>query len=147
VAEILERSWEIDSQGVIDTEFSPLEAKIDKRTAETIVYEQGRYQVSIPSKDKEPCLPVNRQMAASRLQTIVKALMKQPKVAMEYSCIIHDYETKVYVHKVTDVESSEGGWYLPHFPVVGLDKETTKVRIVMDAAAKVDNIIIIISML
>lgn len=31
------------------------------------------------------------------------------------------------------------GWYLPHFPVVRNDKETTKVRIVMDAAAKLND--------
>ena len=31
-------------------------------------------------------------------------------------------------------------WYLPHFPVVRMDKTTTKVRIVFDCAAKCNGI-------
>ncbi|KAJ8040732.1 Alpha-N-acetylgalactosaminide alpha-2,6-sialyltransferase 6 [Holothuria leucospilota] len=141
VAEVLKRTWEIDSQGIIDSKFSPLETKVDKKTEQTIVYDSdnSRYQVAIPWKEGAPRPPVNREMAASRLINLEKNLMKRPKVASEYQRIIKDYESKGYVSKVDSSGSNEGGWYLPHFPVVRDDKETTKVRIVMDAAAKLND--------
>ena len=140
LTDILKRTWEIDSQGLTSTDMSPKDVKIDKRTEETIRLENGRYQIGIPWKKDEPRLPQNWHMAANRLQTIEKALMKKPKVAQEYGRIIHDYEHKGYVRRVTnDDDTHGGGWLLPHFPVVRLDKETTKVRIVMDAAAKCAN--------
>jgi len=44
---------------------------------------------------------------------------------------------KGYVRKLeTEVENDGPSWYLPHFPVIREDRETTKVRIVFDSAAK-----------
>ena len=37
-------------------------------------------------------------------------------------------------------KKSKSKWYLPHFPVFRLDKETTKTRIVFHASAKYDGI-------
>ena len=45
--------------------------------------------------------------------------------------------TKGYIRKLEPGEADDGpSWYLPHFPVVREDKETTKVRIVYDSAAR-----------
>ena len=41
-----------------------------------------------------------------------------------------------YISKVPEVKRSLAEWFLPHFPVMGEDKVTTKVRIVFDASAK-----------
>ncbi|CAG2212809.1 unnamed protein product [Mytilus edulis] len=50
---------------------------------------------------------------------------------------IEKYIEKGYVRKVsTKEETVTGKWYLPHFPVIRPDKETTKTRIVFDASAK-----------
>ena len=44
---------------------------------------------------------------------------------------------KGYIRKLEPGEIDDGlSWYLPHFPVVREDKETTKVRIVFDSAAQ-----------
>ena len=44
---------------------------------------------------------------------------------------------KGYAHKVPPDELvGKPCWYLPHFPVIRADKQTTKVRIVFDSAAK-----------
>ena len=44
---------------------------------------------------------------------------------------------KGYVRKVESGEVDDGAsWYLPHVPVVREDKQTTKVRIVYDSAAR-----------
>ena len=46
-------------------------------------------------------------------------------------------EAKGYIRKLEPGEIDNGSsWYLPHFPVVREDKETTKVRIVYDSAAR-----------
>ena len=66
----------------------------------------GRYQVGIPWKEDNPILPDNYEMALRRLINTERRLLKSPE------------------------------WYLPHFPVVREDKETTKARIVYDSAAR-----------
>ena len=46
-----------------------------------------------------------------------------------------------YLRKVlSDEQPPATARYLPHFPVVRMDKSTTKVRIVFDCAAKCDGI-------
>ena len=40
------------------------------------------------------------------------------------------------MEKVPENEQSQTRWYLPHFPVLRPDKDTTKTRIVFDTAAK-----------
>ena len=44
---------------------------------------------------------------------------------------------KGYIRKLEPNEGEDGpSWYLPHFPVIREDRETTKVRIVFDSAAR-----------
>ena len=52
-----------------------------------------------------------------------------------YHKILKEYEKKGYIHEVPKSDVKEQ-WFLPHFPVLRPDKETTKVRTVFDAAMK-----------
>ena len=52
-----------------------------------------------------------------------------------YSHVFEEYEKKDYIKEVPKSETKEQ-WFLPHFPVIRLDKDTTKVRVVFDAAMK-----------
>jgi hypothetical protein len=82
-------------------------------------------------------IPNDYQMAVRRLNHTEKRLRKEPEIEMAYKETIENYENKGYIRKVpTNEEDHKNKWYLPHFPVVRLEKETTKVRIVFDAAAK-----------
>ena len=59
----------------------------------------------------------------------------------EYAQTIQAYVEKGYLRKVQpDEESPPEVWYLPHFPIVCMDKTTTKVRIVFDCSAKTDGV-------
>ena len=53
------------------------------------------------------------------------------------STFLKDIKTKGYIRKLEPGEVDDGpSGYLPHFPVVREDKETTKARIVYDSAAR-----------
>ena len=61
-------------------------------------------------------------------------------IAHAYNKYIEQYVEKGYVTKVSRYERAERQWYLPHFPVLRPEKDTTKVKIVFDASAKHDGI-------
>ena len=57
----------------------------------------------------------------------------------EYGEILEQYVKKGYMTKVSASDRTNRGekeWFLPHFPVIRAEKESTKIRIVYDAAAK-----------
>ena len=77
-------------------------------------------------------------MALSRLANTEKRLKRSPAVAHAYSQCIDQYIEKGYVRKIQKNDQSTSKWYLPHFPILRPDKDTTKTRIVFDASAKYD---------
>ena len=110
-----------------------------QKTEESLTYSHGRYSVAIPWKESAPKLHDNYQMAVKRLENTEKRLRKNPEVAEMYEQTIEKYVEKGYVQKVTE-SSPETKWFLPHFPVIRPERDTTKVRIVFDASAKQDGI-------
>ena len=80
----------------------------------------------------------NYEAALLRLQSQEKSLRKKdPSILEAYSTVFKDYEIKGYIQKVPKSEV-EQQWFLPHFPVIKPSKDTTKVRVVFDAAMKHD---------
>lgn len=76
-------------------------------------------------------------MALFRLQSTEKNIKKDDRVAKEHQATIEAYAEKGYLRKVPpDEQTPVNVWYLPHFPVLRMDKSTTKVRIVFDCSAK-----------
>ena len=98
------------------------------------------YRVGVPWIENKPSLPDNHRMALQRLQNTEKRLQKSPDIARAYNDIIDHHIAKGYVRKVPETELSKSKWYLPHFPVLRPDKDTTKTRIVFDASAKYEGI-------
>ena len=138
--ENLKKFWEIESTAT--SEEGPIVRPEDNRALssvrQSISYGDQMYRVGIPWKTKDPVLPDSYKMALQRLYNTEKRLKKIPEVSRAYSDCIQKYVEKGYVAKVPDVEHSNSKWFLPHFPVLRPDKETTKTRIVFDAAANVD---------
>ena len=96
-----------------------------------------RYDVAIPWKEEFPSLPDNREEAERRLFSLEKNPFKKPEVARRYKEAMNANVEKGYVRKLEPNEGEDGpSWYLPHFPVIREDRETTKVRIVFDSAAR-----------
>ena len=134
----LKRFWEIEEEpSMHETPVIRFEEKLAMQTAKSSVrYENQMYLIGVPWKEKQPVLPDNYDMALKRLENTEKRLKRSPDIAESYSKCIEQYVEKGYVRKVPEHEKSKSKWYLPHFPVTRLDKETTKTRIVFDASAK-----------
>ncbi|XP_064624611.1 uncharacterized protein LOC135486058 [Lineus longissimus] len=115
--------------------FSPDEKKAIAKTKESLRYVGDRFEVGIPWKREKPNLPDNRSMAEKRLRSLEASFRRRPEVGEQYKNAFNQNIEKGYVRKLSPEEASEKGWYLPHFAIVKKDKETTKVRIVYDAAA------------
>ena len=113
-----------------------------KKIEESISYDGTtcRYKVAVPWKDNRPKLQNNRKAAISRLCSTEKKLKKHEFAQGEYQQTIEAYIEKGYLRRVKDDEKPPPEvWYLPHLPVIRMDK-TTKVRIVFDCSARSDGV-------
>ena len=115
---------------------STTDKKILLESKEQLVKENKRYVVRIPWNEKKGQLISNASMATRRLQMLGNRFNKDDQLKKEYQNIISDYLKKEYIREVPNNEKWKTKWLLPHFPVIRRDKETTKVRIVFDGAAK-----------
>lgn len=140
---LLKKFWDIEHvKSIGDDEILSVEDKEAVKIVEASMrYNNGRYEVAVPWKSDPGELPNNYNMAYRRLENTEKRLIKDTNVGNDYVQIIDKYVEKGYIRKVTvEEESKSGKWYLPHFPVIRPDKETSKTRIVFDASAKYENI-------
>ena len=138
--EQLRNMWDMDALGERDPEkviLTPEERSAVKKTEESMRRVGDRYEVGIPWKEEVPNLPDNRELARSRLEGLERSLCRRPRIAERYKMAMTANIEKGYIRKVDPVElGAEPAYYLPHFPVIREDKETTKVRIVFDSKAK-----------
>lgn len=138
----LRRFWEIEDLNKQNPVFSAKEQGIIDSTKSSMRFVDGRYEVAVPWKQDSQVIPCGYELAMQRLLSAEKKLKNDANVAEAYQHNINDYVRKGYVRKLSREESVElpAGWLLPHFPVVRMDKATTKVRMVFDAAARVNGI-------
>ena len=134
----LKRFWEVEeAMPGKPTPIVQIQDQLVMREVDgSLHYDQNMYPVSIHWKEDRPILPVNYSKTLKRLQNTEKRLHKPPNIRQAYSDIIKQYVAKGYVRKVPEKESYKSKWYLPYFPVLRPDKDTTKIRIVFDASAK-----------
>ena len=92
----------------------------------------------MPFKPNHDALPDNYRLSLNRLSCLKKKLNKDEKLSKKCDCIFKSYEQDGII-KMVDHESEAGKvHYIPHRPVIRNDKETTKVRIVHDGSAKLN---------
>ena len=139
ISGLLRQFWEIENphtsrdQPVLNADEQCALEQVEK----SLKYMDGRYQVALPWKENVPDLPDNYDMALRRLCNTERRLLKNPEIAAAYSENITQYLEKGYIRKIDPTEGKPARrWYLPHFPVVRLDRATTKTRIVFDTSAK-----------
>lgn len=137
--------FSMDNFGVKILETS-LESKYEKRAREllhtTTARIGDRYETGLLWKEDHVELPKSKPMATRRLMCLEKKMSKEPDLADNLKRQICDYVTKGYARKLSAEEQLVDHpriWYLPIFTVVNPNKPA-KVRLVWDAAAKVDGI-------
>ena len=79
----------------------------------------------------------NREAALKHLEITERNLANKDFVKEEYQSTLNAYLGKGYLGKLSPEEKqSPESRHLPHFPIVRMDKTTTKVRIVFDCSAR-----------
>ena len=139
ISGLLRQFWEIENPRTSRDQpvLNPDEQCALEQVEKSLKYVDGRNQVALPWKENVPDLPDNYDMALRRLCNTERHLLKNPEIATAYSENITQYLEKGYIRKIDPTEDKPARrWYLPHFPVVRLDRATTKIRIVFDASAK-----------
>ena len=139
----LEEFWRIESHGTVKEAFGPMsveDRKALKIIENTISKVDGHYQMGLLWRREVPYLPFNRALAEGRLQALKRRFNRDPGLEEKYRSVIDDYVTKGYARQLNEEEASKRSkitWYLPHHPVLNVNKPN-KVRVVFDAAAKFD---------
>ncbi|XP_044779809.1 uncharacterized protein LOC123327454 [Drosophila simulans] len=101
-----------------------------------------RFQTGLLWKDDGVRLPDSYNMALKRLVSIERKMKRDEVFARAYKGIMDDYIKKGYARRLEPqgITHTNGKvWYLPHFGVENPNKPG-KIRLVFDAAAKVNDI-------
>ena len=132
----LSKFWELESLGIVQAE----EEMVYEKFEENIRFLDGRYEVKLPWKKEHPELPDNYKLSLGRLNSLKKKLNSKPEILQKYDEVIKDQEKMGIIERVKNSERTPVGktHYIPHQPVVKQDRDTTKLRIVYDASAKVE---------
>ncbi|XP_052748152.1 uncharacterized protein LOC128200074 [Galleria mellonella] len=119
---------------------SPEETECEQIYCDTISRDStGKYCTSLPFSKDPSILGDSRSVATRRLLSLERKL-KDPVLRASYNEIIQEYLINDYLSEVLPTSNEYGkGYYIPHHPVIRNDKETTKLRIVLDASAKCHN--------
>ena len=146
VDQSIKRFWEVEACGSETTQpeiYTEEEQAALTQVKESLSYDTttNRYTVGVPWKPERPKLPDNREQAMPHLCNTQRKLKKDDFTRAEYEKTINSYIEKGYLRRVSEEETTPPEiWYLPHFPVVRIDKTSTKVRIVFDCSAKMDGV-------
>ena len=138
--EQLKKFWEIEeigSNGLV--KWTEEETLVHNKFKECLTYEangeEGKYQVKLPIRDDIEKLGSNKVGAVNRYNGLKRRLDKHTSLGQQYTGVMTEYIESGFLEKLDNSKESEGGFYLPHHPVVKEDKATTKVRPVFDASA------------
>ncbi|XP_058445110.1 uncharacterized protein LOC131426420 [Malaya genurostris] len=137
--------FEVEAAGVRPTEV-PL-AKEDHRALMLLEVTTrrvaNRFETGLLWKQDHVEFPDSYMMAVRRLECLERRMDRDPVLKESLHRQIREYETKQYAHKATAVEMELADprkiWYLPIGAVTN-PKKPGKVRVIWDAAARVDGV-------
>ncbi len=137
IMQLLHRMWEIDSS-IGKSAVSVQDEKIFSFLREELRMLQGKYVLPTIWKLGHPNINNNFKYAAARLASCMRSKqLRDPSIRQEYAAQIKDWKIRGYTEEVKSKNpEKDKAYYLPHFAVVRMEKASSKVRIVMDAAAK-----------
>ena len=107
-----------------------------------IEFKSNCYITKLPIRKTDEILPDNYILANNRLINLEKQLDRNKKRFADYEKIIQDYIKEGIVEQIDHFDKNillGRVHYLPYRGIVREDRDTTKLRIVFDASAKIRN--------
>ncbi|XP_075150623.1 uncharacterized protein LOC142224721 [Haematobia irritans] len=104
---------------------------------------EGRYIVTLPLKEElgpRGYLGESRTTALRQFYRNESSLSKRPDVKSVYDSVVKEYLHLDHMRPVSAISASDTlSCYLPHHPVINLEKKTSKLRVVFNASNKTSN--------
>ena len=98
--------------------------------------EEGWYETGLPWKGNHPSLPSNKDGSLRRLRSLLQKLEKSNKLN-DCNAVIQEQIAGGIVERAPHTVEGRMEFYIPHKSVVRETAESTKLRIVYDASARV----------
>ena len=140
--QLVSNFWDTEAVGQTDQKatLTAAEQEAENLVSATMELKDDHIITKIPwTNGHSPNVTESRSMAESRLDSLERTLSRKPEVAKQYNEVLENHLAKGYIVKCSGSDQQhQDQWFLPHFPVIRQDKETTKVRVVFDAAATVN---------
>ena len=144
VQDMLRKFWDTESIGIVDTE-----QEMTNEFSNHIQFHENYYEVSLPWKEGQCDLPNHFSLSLNRLRHLQHKLLRNPDLLTEYNRIIEEQLQKGIIEQVnapipgqfekyTLNKRGESVHYLPHHAVIRRERATTKIRIVYDGSAKLN---------
>ncbi|XP_031337273.1 uncharacterized protein LOC116166460 [Photinus pyralis] len=131
-----ESLWDLDALGIEKPNVTHDSNELAIYSFEqNIEFIENRYYVAIPWSEGHPTLPTNKGLAETRLNSVLKRLVKNNLYDL-YDNVFNQWQEDGIIEKVNN--NKDIGHFLSHRPVVKEGK-TTKIRPVFDASAKCIN--------
>ena len=133
----LERMWRTefaDNLACTKTGLSLEDKEALTMMEESVKHDGKHYEICLPWRDGQPCLPNNRFMAEKRLQSLKRRLSRDQELLEGYTRQMDSYLKQGHAAVGAVLAEEHSTWYLPHHPVIHPAKPG-KVRIVYDGAA------------
>ena len=99
LAEQLRSFWELESLGICEEEKT-----LYDEFASNIVFQDGRYQVSLPWKEFHEPLADNYLLSVRRLRGLLQRLKRDPELLKEYDHTIREQLTKGVIEPVSPMK-------------------------------------------
>ena len=122
--------WGLETVGIRE------EDPVHEAFQEEIVFTGERYSVKLPWRAGKFNLPENCKLAEGRLKGQLKRLRKTPELLEAYDEVIQKQKHDGIAETAPKEPTGERITYIPHQAVIRENAETTNLRIVYDASAK-----------
>lgn len=134
---LVKKFWELEEVAQIQPQRQcDIECEEFYRATTTRDPSSGRYTVALPFCEDVYCLSDSYEAALKRFICLERKLEASPKLRFVYDQVINDYINQGYLSPAPTDDSSVPVYVIPHHGVIREDKNTTKLRVVLDASCK-----------
>ena len=102
----IDEFWKLKTIGIIPPDKTKNDDGVMEHFRNTVIQENGRYQVAWPWRNEDIKLPENYELSYGRLKSLHKRLMEVPDMLCKYDSIIKDQQKKGIIERV-DEKSKE----------------------------------------